>query len=172
MKTKDYAVWVGLLVVLLVGANFPIGGKTTTERVIEKYGVASGGVFDMPVVLHNDITVGGGWYATTSTSGTYLGSTIVNSKFITETGETAVTRTMQTNAALSSAGFLPNVGDTATRYIFASTSIVTLAGNTGVLLHGMGTTTLAIMASSTARLDFVRLNSTNNNAIEVLITQD
>ncbi len=171
MTKKDILVVVGLLAVLVVGVNFPLNGTTVVERVVNNVGGSGQDEYALKS-FHDDIVVGGNWYATTSTSGTYLASTLVKSKFITETGASAVTRTLPTKASLDSAGFLPNVGDTMTRFIFASTSAVTIAGNSGVLVHGMGTTTLAIMASSTARLDFVRLNSTNGSVIEVLLTTD
>jgi hypothetical protein len=172
MTKKDILVGIALFVTLLVGVNFPLNGTTVVERIKE---VSVGGVSQDEYAkkfFHEVISEGGAWYATTSTSGTYLASTIANSKLITETGASAVTRTLPTRDALNGAGFLPNVGDTGSLYIFASTSAVTLAGNSGVLLHGMGTTTLAIMASSTARLDFVRMNSTNGSVYEVLITTD
>lgn len=173
MTKKDILVGVALVLVLVVGANFPLNGQTVTERVIDKVGAAASPDVYNHTSFHNDVTIGGGWYATTTTSGTYGTGVILKNKFITETGATAVTRTLPTKATLDSEGFLPNVGDTATRFIFASTSAVTLAGNSGVLLHSMGTTTaLTISASSTARLDFVRLNDTNGRVIEVLIYAD
>lgn len=173
MTKKDIYIGIAMLAVLFVGANFPINDDPSViERVTEKTVGGAGQDEYATKFFHNNVQVGGEWFATTSTSGTYLASTILMSKLITETGATAVTRTLPTRDALHSVGFLPNVGDTATTYVFASTSVVTFVGNSGVLVHGMGTTTLAVMASSTARLDWVRLNSTNGSVYEVLISAD
>ena len=136
--------------------------------------VAGGSGLSFPggkVYLAEGYTDGGKLLATTSNGAglTYSAGNIVNSKIIEHNASVAVTATLPTEALLSSAGFLPNVGDIETRYIHASTSIITLAGGTGTTLKS-ASSTLAIIPDSTARLDFVRQGATEGRDIWVLMT--
>lgn len=120
----------------------------------------------------DDATIGGNRFATTSQgSVTYTAASIVNSKLIEHNAEAATTATLPTNALLSSAGFLPTVGDTRQIFIHASTTLITLAGSTGVTLSS-ASTSKNISANSTGILTCIRLGATEGRFIKCLLTAD
>lgn len=164
---------VGLAIAVLVLSGFLFSKSTVVEHTNTIQAGAAGPDFYAEIGAHNNITVGGGYRATSSANAaeTLTASDIVNSRVIEQKASQALTLTLPTNAALSSAGFLPNAGDTKTVYLMASTSAITVAGNSGVLLFA-GSTTRQVAASSTGRLDFVRLGATSNKVIHVFLNAD
>ncbi len=124
------------------------------------------------MAFHSDATLGGGVFSTTSAgSVTYTAANIVNSHLIVHNASGALTATLPTGALLSSAGFLPNAGDTKDLYIFASTTKITLAGSNGVLLFSASTTNV-ISASTTGRITFTRLDAADGRVIQALLVAD
>lgn len=161
---------VSLAVVLSVISIFKSGNQIPTPAPVS-YG-AAGSTFSSEVFLQNGETVGGYDFATSSRGVvTYTASSITRSRVIEHIATAATTGTLPTNAALSSLGFLQNVGDTKTLFIQASTTKITMAGNTGVTISS-ASTTLDISPGKIGRLDFVRLGATESGLIQVLLTTD
>jgi hypothetical protein len=149
------AVFAGFLI-FQPAAIPPLGGSGIDEYTFKQF--------------HDNMLVGGGVFATSSQGATtYTAASIVNSRVIFHAAESTLTATLPTNAALSAAGFLPNVGDTQTLYIYASTTLITIAGNTEVRLDSASTTNI-VNAGGVGRLDFIRLPATENRGIEVHLT--
>jgi hypothetical protein len=122
--------------------------------------------------FHDNINVGGGVLATTSQgAATYTAANISNSRLIQHIASAALTATLPTAAALSAVGFLPNVGDSQVVFVQASTTKITLAGNTNVTISS-ASTTLDISPGKTARLEFVRLGATENKGYWVTMVSN
>lgn len=142
------------------------------ERTIEKVGAAAGPTFDNQIEARDSITVGGRVFATSSAGTvTYTAVSLVNTNLVEHNATGALTATLPTEASLSAAGFLPRQGDTKTIFIHASTTKITLAGNTNLTLHS-ASTTLEISPNTTARLDFVRLGATEARKIQAFLIAD
>lgn len=122
--------------------------------------------------FYDNVNIGGYDFATTSIGTvTYTAASIVRSHVIEHQASAAVTASLPTNAALSAAGFLPNVGDTQTLFIHASTTKITLAGGTGVTLYS-ASSTKEIAAGSIGRVEFVRLGATESRLIQATLIAD
>ena len=155
-------------IVALVLAGY---GLSNSKTIVQQVG-ASGTEFFSRVSFGDNATIGGNRLATSSIgAATYTAANIASVKTIEHIAASALTATLPTAASLASAGFLPRVGDTATIYLHASTTGITLAGNTNVTLHTASSTKF-VAAGSIGRLDFVRLGATENNGYWVLLTAD
>ncbi len=122
--------------------------------------------------FHDNATIGGYDFATTSQgSVTYTAASFVNAKVIEHIASGATTATLPTNALMSAAGFLPNVGDNETKFIHASTTKVTLAGSTGVTLSS-ASSTFAISPNSTGALHCTRLGALEGRLIQCMLVAD
>lgn len=133
---------------------------------------AAGSEFSSRLILRDNEVVGGFDFATSSTgAATYTAVSINNARVIEHIAATALTATLPTNAALSAVGFLPNVGDTQTFFIHASTTKITLAGNTGVTLAS-ASTTKDISPGLIGRIECSRLGATEARGIWCLLMAD
>lgn len=122
--------------------------------------------------FHDNAIVGGFDFATSSLgAATYTAASFVNAKVIEQQASGALTVTLPTNALLSAAGYLPNIGDTQITYIHASTTKITLATGTGITLSS-ASTTKDISANSTGKLECTRLGATEARLIQCLLTAD
>jgi len=122
--------------------------------------------------FYDNVNIGGNSFATSSRGTvTYTAASIIRSRVIEHNAEAATTASLPTNAALSSAGFLPNVGDTQSFFIQASTTLITIAGNTGVTLASASTTRI-IYSGRMGRIECVRLGATESRLIQCLMTQN
>lgn len=166
MKTSLSVVALVLAAAALGFAVF--GGKTPAVDL----GAAAGPDVSFHTFFRDNVTIGGSTFATSSAGAvTYTAASLVNSKLVEHNATGALTATLPTNAALSSAGFLPSAGDTKEIYIHASTTLITLAGSTGVTLSS-ASTTKAISANTTGVLNCVRLGATEGRLIQCLLTAD
>lgn len=159
MKNLLVSAGVAVLVVVL--------GFMFFTPVQKPYGAASGPNVSFRTFFHDNISVGGNVFATSSQGAvTYPANSIVNSRLIQHIATGATTATLPTATALNATGFLPNVGDSQVLFIQASTTKITLAGNTNVTISS-ASTTLDISPGKTARLEFVRLGATENRGFWV-----
>ena len=159
---------IGVVVALVV----VLGGWYFLRPAVQPPLGASGTDFYSRVALTDNVTIGGNRLATSSIgAATYTAANIASVRTIEHIAASALTATLPTAASLASAGFLPNVGDTATIYLHASTTKITLAGNTNVTLHS-ASSTKDVSAGSIGRLDFVRLGATENSGYWVLLSAD
>lgn len=159
-------------VVVAVLAGLAIGFVAMSFKTVSVQPTykGSGSVTNERAEFRDSMTVGGKTFATSSRgSVTYTAASIANSKVIEHNAEAATTATLPTAALLSASGFLQNVGDTATIYIHASTTQITLAGGTGVTLSSASSTKV-ILPNTTARIDFVRHGATEGRAIWALMS--
>lgn len=133
---------------------------------------ASGSTFTSRVAFLDNTIVGGNTFATSSQGTvTYTAATFANARNIEHNATGATTATLPTNASLSSVGYLPNVGDSQMLFIHATTTKITLAGNTGVTLASASTTP-AVSAGSIGKLECTRLGATEAKGIWCLLTAD
>jgi hypothetical protein len=133
---------------------------------------AAGSTFSNQVNFQDNIVVGGYDFATSSQgAATYTAAAFARSRVIEHIAAAVVTVTTPTNAALSAIGYLPNVGDTASLFIHASTSAVTLVGGTGVTV-GAASSSIRVAANQTGKIDCVRLGATEARAIQCILTSD
>ena len=161
---------VALAVALVALGVVLLGGKAPAQ--VTDLGGASGQHVSFHQFFHDNITVGGYSFATSSAgTATYTAASINNSRVIEHNATAALTATLPTNAALSAIGFLPSVGDSRVFFIHASTTLITLAGNTGVTLSS-ASTTKAISAGTTGRVECVRLGATEARSIKCLLIAD
>lgn len=161
--------FIGALVsaVILVAGYFVVGPALEVPQPPLS---GSGQEQSQRAFFRDNMEVGGGVLATTSQgAGTYTASNIINSRVIVHVASAALTATLPTKAALDATGFIRNPGDTYELFIYASTTLITLAGNTGVLLDSASTTN-NISAMGAAKLEFVRLPATEDRNIEVHMT--
>lgn len=157
------------VVVVVVGITFFVPKANT---VVNQTLGAAGSTFSFPVFFQSGVTIGGGYLATTSANNfTYSANDIARNIGILQISSSAVTGTLPTNVQLSSVGFLPNPGDTYTLFINASTSSLTLAGNTDVILSA-ASTTKQIAAGQIGTLEFIRMGTSEARRIKVLLTAD
>ncbi len=171
MKLKEWIIG-GVAVVALV-LSVVGGGSTTTivEKVVGDDSLgSSGSEFFSKIAFRDDVVIGGKVFSTSSIgSVTYTAASIINSKVIEHQAASAVTASLPTEASLSSAGFLPNVGDTEVLFITASTTAITLAGNTNLTLTS-ASSTLVIGKGRTGRIEFVRTGATEGRKIQAVLT--
>jgi hypothetical protein len=147
-------------------AVFALGGSA------EKPAGAAGSTFSFPVAFQDNVVVGGYDFATSSAGTvTYTAVSFARARVIEHIATGAVTASLPTNAALSAAGYLPAVGDTQTVMIHASTTIITLAGNTGVVL-GSATSTRQINPGQTGLLSCARLGAAESRSIQCILVTD
>lgn len=159
---------IGLIAVIALGVA-SVGLFLKTPAIPPTVGAASPEFFSK-IFARDDIVVGGATFSTTSQGTvTYLAANLVGTKVIEHNATAALTATLPTNANLSAAGFLPNIGDTATIYIHASTTQITLAGSTGVTLNAASSTKV-ILPNTTARIDFFRHSAVEGRLIWALMT--
>ncbi len=167
--TITVKLFTGIVTVLLAVVAF-LGAFNThvaVNPVEQAFGAVTGPDVFIPLAFHAGFTNGGKINASsTVTTETLAVSDIVGVAEFNGVAASAATVTLPTRAKLSAAGFLPNAGDSATIFVHASTSIITLAGNTGVALRAATTTAIGIGA--TDRLEFVRLPANEGGTYEVL----
>lgn len=169
MNTQKF--FIGLLAVACVALGGLYFSVKNTVTPVQQY-AGSGQTQSSRGVFQDNIVVGGYDFATSSQGTvTYTATSIVNSRVIEHIAVGATTGTLPTNAALSSAGFLPNIGDTQTLYIQASTTKITLAGNTGVRLD-TASTSADISPGRIGKIEFVRLGATEGRLIHALLIAD
>lgn len=165
---KDYLILAIIAAVIALVGVFTLGSKAPAPAV----GAASGPDVFQHTFFHDNITVGGYDFATSSAGAvTYTAQSIVNTRVIEHIATGALTATLPTNAALSSAGFLPTVGDTQVLYIHASTTLITLAGNTGVTLNS-ASTTKQITPGNVGVIHFMRLGAAEGRGIWAFLSAD
>ena len=134
---------------------------------------AAGQTFSEEVFLQGNVTIGGRVVASsTAATATLASSDIKGVRLFNSKAASAATLTLPSRATLSSAGFLPNAGDTAEWSIHASTSPVTLVGATGVRLAAVGTTSLVVNTLHTGTIKFIRLPAIEGGTIEAHLFQD
>lgn len=161
----------GLVAVVALVLGFTAHNRAPQE-IQPPFGSVTGPNVGFEMFFMNNITVGGTDFATSSQgSVTYTAASVANSRVIEHIATAATTATLPTNAALSAAGFLPNVGDTKTVFIHASTTAITLAGNTGLTLF-TASSTKNIAAGSVGELRFVRLGATEGRLIVAFLSAD
>ncbi len=157
---------------VLVGAIAILGFVALKPSPTPPAGSTSGPDVFSFTHFYDNVNVGGTDFATSSVGAvTYTAASLAKTRVIEHQAASAVTATLPTNAAWSGVGFLPNVGDTQTIFIHASTTAVTLAGNTGVTLAS-ASSTLKVAAGSIGRLECTRLGATEARLIECLLTAD
>lgn len=143
--------------------------KVAVAPVEPAYGSVTGPDVYVPLFLHQGVTIGGNVNSSsTVATETLAASDINNYKLLNAKAAAAATLTLPTKAALTGIGFVPVAGDTAEWFIHASTSAITLAGNTGVTLRSATTTVVGI--GQTDKLTFVRLPANEGATIEVYQT--
>lgn len=166
MTLKDLGI--GAVAAIALAVGLMAYSKPTAEAPLGAF--ASPEVLDR-VFFKDNVVIGGGVLATTSQgAATYTAGNIAQNKVILHIAPGALTATLPTKSALNAVNFIPNVGDTYTMFVYASTTLITLAGNTGVRLDSASTTN-NISAAGAARLDFVRLPATEDRDIEVVMYQ-
>ncbi|MBP9771417.1 MAG: hypothetical protein KBD16_00620 [Candidatus Pacebacteria bacterium] len=159
----------GVLVALVIAGGVFVFTRTESVPAAPPSG-AAGSEFSSKLILRDNVVVGGNTFATSSRgSVTYTAASIVNTRLIEHNAEAATTATFPTNALLSSAGFLPSPGDTASLFIHASTTQITLAGGTGVTLSSASSTKV-VLPNTTARVECARLGATEGRIIQCLMT--
>lgn len=165
MKTTILA-----LIALVVGASAL--GIAVSYKPAPVVGSSPGQDISFRQFFRDNIIVGGYDYATSSIgAATYPVVPFMNAKLIEQQAASALTVTLPTGASLSSAGYLQNIGDTDIKYIHASTTAITLAGNTGLTLSSASSTT-KISAGTTGILTCARLGTTEARLIQCLLVAD
>ncbi len=162
-----------IIISVIAAAIVVVIGLTIVPRTtITQVGGSSGNTQTSHQYFLDNTTTGGLDFATTSQGTvTYTAASIVNARVIEHIASAATTGTLPTNAALSSLGFLPNVGDTQSFFIHASTTAITLAGNTGVTLVTASSTKL-VAAGSIGRVECTRLGATEARLIWCILIAD
>lgn len=164
-----------VITVLIVGGLLVAGlvfGLNLSKEKPTLPGAASGSDVSFRMFFRDNINVGGNDFATSSVgAATFTAALINNARVIEHTAASAVTLTLPTNAALSGAGFLPNVGDTQVVFIHATTTAITLAGNTGVTIS-TASSTKSIAAGQIGRLECTRLGALEARGIWCLLIAD
>lgn len=164
------ALTLSVIAILLAGSAY-VFIKPVNTAVNNTLG-ASGNTFSGRVAFFDNTITGGNTLATTSQgSVTYTATTFANARNIEHIASAATTATLPTAAALSSAGYLPNVGDSQTVLIHASTTKITLAAGTGITLHS-ASSTKDVAAGSIGALTCTRLGATEGKGIWCLLTAD
>ncbi len=173
-KTSSLLAGVLLGIIAMAGFTYFVQ-ETPAPRDLNAeptYAGAAGPEQTAHAFFRDNVTIGGSRFATSSQGAvTYTAASIANSRVIEHIAGAALTATLPTNAALSALGFLPNVGDTQTIMIHASTTAITLAGNTGVTLFS-ASSTKQVAAGSIGRLELTRLGATEGRAIHALLIAD
>jgi hypothetical protein len=165
MSLSNAALVTAVVVVGFLGMVYPKVDLTNLS-----VGGSAGPEFYDRLFFKDNVVVGGGSFATTSQgAATYTASNIVNNRLILHRAPGALTATLPTKASFNSAGFLQYPGDTYSMYIYASTTAITIAGNTGVRLDSASTTN-NINAAGVGKLEFIRLPATEDSDIEVRMT--
>lgn len=158
------------VIALLVAGSAYVFIKPVQE-VVNNLG-ASGATQTSRGFFLDNIVLGGNTLATSSQgSVTYTAATFANARNIEHIATGATTATLPTAALLSSAGYLPNVGDSQTVLIHASTTKITLAAGTGITLHS-ASSTKEIAAGSVGQLTCTRLGATEAKNIWCLLVAD
>ncbi len=160
---------VAFLILAGVGAFILTHQGPKTDPAV---GASAGPDVSFRTFFHDNAIIGGFDFATTSQGAvTYTAASFTNAKVIEHVASGATTATLPTNAALSAAGYLTSIGDTDTKYIHASTTKITFAGNTGVTLS-TASSTKDISANSTGILTCARLGATEGRLIQCLLVAD
>lgn len=142
------------------------------QEAVQNSLAGAGNTFSQRVFFFDNTVTGGNTLATSSRGTvTYTAATFVNARNIEHNAEAATTATLPTNAALSAAGYLPNVGDSQTVFIHASTTKITLAAGTGITL-ATASSTKDVSAGSIGALTCTRLGATEGRGIWCLLTAD
>lgn len=161
----------GLSAALVVLLSFLTAYNThvAVNPVEPAFSAVTGPDVFIPLYLHQNVTIGGDVNASsTVATETLAASDIARYKLLNAKAASAATLTLPTKSSLVGAGFLPIAGDTAEWFIHASTSAITLLGNTGVNLRSATTTVVGI--GQTDKLTFVRLPAIEGATIEVFQT--
>ena len=109
--------------------------------------------------FRGDAIVGGANLATTSQgTATYTGQQVMVNKVITHTAPAALTVTLPASSTLSQ--YIPKTGDTKTLFIVPITTLITVAGASGMDLNS-ASTSRACGAGLMCRLEFVRKANTD-----------
>ena len=161
-----------IAVIALIVGGWGLYNTFQTQPVQQNFGATAGGDFFNLVSFHAGVVTGGNDFATSSQGTvTYTTASIVKANLIEHIATAATTATLPTNTALSAAGFLPNPGDTVTIYLHASTTAITIAGNTGVTLYS-ASSTKQVAEGAYGSLECTRLGKTEARLIECLLTAD
>ena len=172
MKVKDYVFAVGILLALFVGVNFPIGGQTTIERVVQ----GTGQDFDAHQFFRGGST-NGGYFATSSTATTYT-LTSADLKDHTVINWTPNVNTTISFDATSTRALVPNVGDSMSVYFrnassTAASSITFAAEDLGVDLQFAEATggDLVLNGLDWEKLTFIRNSGVGVSQVTVLVDE-
>ncbi len=119
-----------------------------------------------------DIVVGGKLIASTTVATETLSpSDIKGVSVLNARAAAATTMTLPTKATFSSFGFLPNAGDSQSFSVHATGSIITIAGNTGVALRAVASSS-KIYDGRTGTITLVRLPAIEGGTIDATLLND
>ena len=174
MTTISVKLLAGIVAVLTSGVVFlgAYSGKVNVSvaPAPEVFGAISGPNVTEEMFLMGNVTIGGRVIASSTVgTATLLVSDIKGVKLFNSKAASAASLTFPSKTALTSAGFLPSVGDTAEWFIHASTSAITLVGATGVNLQSNASTTI-VYPLKTAKVTFTRLPVIEGFTIEAVIS--
>lgn len=156
---------------LLVAVSAYVFIKPVQSVVNQTLG-ASGNTFSGRVFFFDNTVTGGNTLATSSQgTATYTAATFANARNIEHNATAALTVTLPSNAALSAAGYLQNVGDSQTVLIHASTTKITLAAGAGMTLN-TASSTKEISAGNIGVLTCTRLGASEAKNLWCLLVAD
>ncbi len=166
------AVLAGLAAALTALLTFLGAFNATIVPVAPAFGALGSPDIYTYVNLHANASIGGPVNASTTVATETLAATDINNfKLLNAKAAAASTLTLPTKAALNGVGFLPGAGDTTEWFIHASTSVITLAGSTGVSLVASASSS-QVYAGRTAKITFVRLPAIEGATIEAKLSND
>lgn len=121
---------------------------------------------------YDNVNVGGIDFATTSQGATtYTAASLAKPRVVEHIAGAALTVTFPTNANWSAVGFLPNVGDSQSFFVQASTTKITFVGNTGVTLDSASTSQV-IYPGRIGKFECTRLGATEARLIHCFMLAD
>lgn len=168
---KQYIIPAVIALFITVGILVVFPPKTITNT-LQNVGAAAGPDVSFFTHFYDNVNIGGNDFATSSIgTATYTANSFAKAHVIEHIAASALTVTLPTNAALSAAGYLPNVGDSQTLFIHASTTKITLAASTGIILNS-ASSTIQVAAGSIGRLECTRMGATEVRLIECLLIAD
>jgi hypothetical protein len=166
MKAKDIFIVVGLIVVLVVGVNFPMNGTTVVKEITNTVGATAGPNYTEHQVFSGGLTDGGGVQIISPTSGshTLTRGQMDNAKVITFVASTTMPAFTVTTPA-STTFPLFKAGEYRTWVIenpfLAAATTTTIAAGAGVDLQEPDGQNVVIGINSYAFLTCFREASTN-----------
>ena len=159
------------IVGLIAVAVLALGGFVFTHPSTQPVGAtASPDVYWM-TFFHQGLVVGGGASTVTDDVGAtkvLTAAQVMNNHLIEFIATTTTTVDTPTAAQLEGIGLLQNAGDSYSLFIHASTTQITMAGNTGVTFTSASSTKI-ISAGTTGKVDFIRLPATESNGINAIL---